>query len=412
MQTLPIIYLVYMFISLYFLLLIILIYIKNRGILFFSPVLTKHYGVSFLVPAFNESKTVIETIKHLYEIDYDNVIEIIVINDGSTDNTLDVLKEQLAFYRGRKIKLILLNKKNTGKADSLNKALKFAKGEIVIVVDADSYPAKNCLKNILGYFDDSKVGSATAPCIARNQSNFLEKVQGLEYRVISFSRKLLEFIDSIYVIPGPLGVYRKKALEDIGGFDTKNMTEDIEATWHLQHRGWKVKMCLNTSVCTTVPNKFKTWFRQRRRWNMGGLQCLNKYKSMLFRRNMLGRFIVPFFALGYALGLFGLAVWIYVASKTLFSRLLIVRYGSAVNLPGLTMDEIFITPSVINYFGAIIFVLFVVFTIFVLSVVKDNIAKKESFFNFLFYMLIYVLAHPVLLIIAIYGLIIGKKVWR
>ena len=412
MDALPIVYLTYMFVSLYFLFLTLILYFKNKKHIFESPKLTKHYSVSFLVPAYNESRTVAETIKHIYDIDYDNITEIIAINDGSTDNTLDVLKELIQKYKGHKTKLKIINKKNSGKADSLNTALKFAEGEIVIVVDADSYPAKDSLNKILGFFDNPEVGCATGVCIARNQNTFLEKLQGLEYRVIAFTRKLLEYIDSIYVIPGPLGVYRKKALLDIGGFDKNNMTEDIEATWHLLNNDWKIRMSLDTHVSTTVPNQFKLWYTQRRRWAMGGLQCLVKYKKRLFRKNMLGFFVVPFFAVGYLLGLLGIVIFLYLFARRAIADWLLVKYSIYVSVPVLTMNDVYITPSILNYFGVLLFLFFFLFNFFVLSVIEDNIGKKQSFFNMLFYMTVYLLVYPFALITAIIHLIKGKKVWR
>jgi cellulose synthase/poly-beta-1,6-N-acetylglucosamine synthase-like glycosyltransferase len=244
------------------------------------------------VPSFNEEKTIKNTIESILSSEYP-IKEIIVINDGSVDNTERIVKKLINKYP----QLKLLNKKNSGKADSLNQGIKMARGELIAVVDADSYPAKDSFRKLVGYFDDKIVGAVTCTIIPRNKKGFIQTLQTIEYQVIAFTRKLLDYVDGIYVTPGPLTIYRKTALQKIGGFDKDSLTEDIEATWHLTYSEYRRKMCLATNVTTTVPTKFMAWYRQRRRWSMGGLQCILKYKKFFLRRGMLGMFILPFFVL-------------------------------------------------------------------------------------------------------------------
>jgi len=410
MNTLPIIYFTYMFISLYFLFMTLLLYFQNRRNLFFVPEKTETPSISVIIPAYNEQNTIEETIKHVFNMDYKNILEVLVINDGSTDNTLNILKKLIPRY---KHKLKILNKKNTGKADSLNKALKLAKGNFITVIDADSYPAKDSFSKLIGSFSDPEVGAATAACVPRNRHTFFEKLQVIEYKVIAFSRKLLEFIDSIYVTPGTLTIYRKKAIQEVG-FDPKNMTEDIEATWHLLHNRWKIRMCLAAKVTTTTPHKIKDWFIQRKRWTIGGMQCLYKYRKDFLRKkaNMLGYFIIPFFAMGLFLGVFGIGIFAYVFTKRVISEFLIAKYSIATSVPIVTMSEIYITPTILNYFGIVLFVLFLTFTLFVLSMMKDAVMEKQSFFNLMAYMFLYVLFYAFVRLAAIKDMLIGKVRWR
>ena len=408
MEVLPIIYFVYMFVSLYFLFLTLLLYFKNKKDIFYSPPMTRAYPISVLIPAYNEEKTLEKTIKAIYAIDYPNIREVIIINDGSKDRTLEIAKSLMPSYRNLKI----LNKPNSGKADSLNKALKLCQGELIVVLDADSYPLADSFKKMVGYFDDPKVGAATLTCTPSNRTTFLERLQLIEYRVIAFTRKLLEYIDSIYVVTGTAGMYRKKALDDIGGFDPKNITEDIEATWHLLHNGWKVRMAMNAHIHTEVPNKIKPWYLQRRRWSLGGLQCINKYKSTLFRKGMFGIFVVPFFTLGLFLGLIGIAIFLYLVIRRLLSTYLLTKYGLETSVPIVTLNELYLTPSILNYFGIVLFGLFLIFNLYVLAIMKDNTAEKQSFFNFLFYMTLYLLVYPMVLITSIKHYIKGKNIWR
>lgn len=277
MDTLPIIYLVYMFVSLYMLNFFLIVYFKHRKDFFNSPETSKKYGVSFVVPAYNEGETIEETIKHIFEIDYEYIKQVIIVNDCSTDDTRQILDKLKKKYK----KLIVIhNKINLGNAaKSQNVGLKYASGDLIAIVDADSFPAKDSLKKMVGFFDEPKVGAVTVPVLARNKNNFIEKLQALEYIAISFGRKLLEYVDSIYVTPGPLALYRREALIGIGGFDESNLTQDIEATWNITSRGWDRKMALSTYVTSQVPDKFWVWWKQRRRWNIGGLQCIWKYRK-------------------------------------------------------------------------------------------------------------------------------------
>ena len=407
MEILPIIYLGYMFISIYFLSLFLSLYVKNRKELFDYPKTEKKYSISVLVPAFNEEKTIKDTIKAIFASDYP-IKELIVLNDGSSDNTEKEVKELLKKYP----KLKLINKENSGKGDSLNQGIELAKGELVAVVDADSYPAKNSFGKLIGFFDDEKVGAATCLFIPRNRNKFIEKLQVMEYNVIAFTRKLLDYVDAIYVTPGPLALYRKSALVKIGGFDKKNLTEDIETTWHLAYEGYRRKMCLLTSATTSVPNKIRAWYRQRRRWNIGGLQCISKYKKCFLKKGMLGFFILPFFVLQLFLGLLGLSIFIYLMTTRILENYIFARYSISVGTPLITMHDFLITPSFLNYLGVILFISGVIFTVLVLFIMKEKILGKQNIFNMLFYFIFYLSMYPFIMITALYHFFRGTGKWR
>jgi len=177
MKILPFIYLGYMFVSLYFLSLFLIVYFRNKKTLFFSPVAKKNYTISLIIPAYNEGKTIARTIKSIFEIDYPYIKEVIVVNDGSTDNTKEIVSKLLKKYS--KLKLIN-NKKNLGNAaKSQNVGLKYATGELIAVLDADSYPSKDSIKKMVGWFNDSRVGVVTCPSEADNQNKFIEKFQAI-----------------------------------------------------------------------------------------------------------------------------------------------------------------------------------------------------------------------------------------
>ena len=406
MRWLSIIYLGYMFLSIYFLSLFLLLFKRNRKVLFDYPKAKKKYSISVLVPAYNEEDTIEDTIKAIFDSEYP-IAEIIVLNDGSKDNTAKIVKRLMKKYK----KLKLIDKKNSGKGDSLNWGLKKAKGDLIAVVDADSFPSPDSFGKMVGFFNEGNVGAATCIFSPRNRNKFLEKLQVIEYNIIAFTRKLLDYVDAIYVTPGPLALYRKSALVEMGGFDPKSMTEDIEATWNLAYHGYHRRMCLDARATTKVPSGIKEWYRQRRRWNVGGLQCISKYKKCLFRKGMLGFFILPFFIMQLFIGLVGLSVFAYLAATKFIKNYIFI--GSSLGIGAtVTMSDYYFTPTVLNYLGFVLFVAGALFTIFVLVIMKEQILKKQNIFNMFFYLFFYLGIYPLIMISAIYHYFKGTRKWR
>jgi cellulose synthase/poly-beta-1,6-N-acetylglucosamine synthase-like glycosyltransferase len=407
-EILPYIYLTYMFISIYMLSLFLIIYSRNKKRFFLYPELSKNYSISFITPAYNEELTIKETIEHIFAIDY-NIKELIVVNDCSKDNTKKIVESLMKIYP--KLKLIN-NEINLGKAGSLNKAWKLTDSELIAIVDADSFPKPDSLKKMIGYFDDEKVGAVTCPVLVRNKNTFWTKLQNIEYIAISFGRKLLEYVDAIYVTPGPLAIYRKKALEDINGFDEKNMTEDIEATWHLAYNNWDRKMSLSTGVSSQVPQKLKAWFVQRRRWNIGGLQCIKKYFHVIGRKGMLGAFIIPFFIINMFLGLAGLCIFFYLTFTRFLLNYLSIKYSLTAETPIITLEQFYITPSILNYLGIILFIAGLVYLLLIMSILNEKIKTKDNFLNIPFYLLFYVILYPFIMLNSIWHFYTNKRIWR
>lgn len=410
MELLPIIYLAYMFVSIYLLFFSFLLYFNNRKRLFDSPTMVKTPSVSFVVPAHNEEETIQDTIEHIFAIDYPKILEVIVVNDASSDRTQEIVEKLKKQYP--KIILINNNKKFGNAAKTKNEGLKHAKGELVAFVDADSYPAKDSLRKMVGYFDDEKVGAVTCSVLIRDPKNLLEKLQDVEYRVIALVRKTLEFIDSIYVTPGPLALYRKKALDSVNGYDGENITEDIEVAWHLLHDKWKIKMCLSTYATTTAPSKLRQWYKQRLRWAIGGLECISKYRRNFMERGTFGRFIIPYFIFQFFLGVIGLGIFIYLLITKIFSNILFMKYSISAGTPLLTLNDFYITPSFLNYLGIILFVVAFVFTLVILSMMKKVVLKKQNAFNLLLYSIFYLMLYPVIALHSIYKYFKGGYTWK
>ncbi len=410
MEFITIVFLVYTFIALYFFFLFILIYFQNKKEFFYYPKAKKNYSLSIIVPCYNEEKDIGGTIEALLNMGYKGLKKIIVVDDCSTDNSYEIIKKYARKYP--KV-MAAQTPKNTGNAaGAKNYGAQFVKTELIGFTDADSYPDKGSASKMVGFFNDLKVGVVTSTVLVKNRNKFIEKLQAIEYKVIKFSRKLLEFIDSIYVTPGPLAIYRRTAFEGVGGFDKDNLTEDIEITWNLQAHGWKVKMCVPSRVYTVAPDKVRIWFNQRNRWNMGGLQTIFKYRKHFFKKKgMLGLFILPFFVLSWLLGLFGLFILGYRIIRAVVVDYLSTKYSIGAQTAILTLREINLTPHVLVFLGLTLFLFGLFFTLIALSNVKEKQYKRVGVFTLGFYMIFYLLAYPIILIVSLTKFLKGKRTW-
>jgi len=400
------IYVVIFFFGIYFLFLFVILYQRHKKQLFDFPIPTEFPEISLIVPAYNEEKTISGTIEALLNLEYpEGKKEIIIVNDGSKDNTLGVVK---GFMKNHK-EIKLLDKKNSGKADSLNKAINIARGKLIAVSDADSYPEKDCLYKMVGYFEqDEKVAAVTSKVWAKNNRNFMEKFQEVDYTVIAWSRKILDFIGCVYVTNGPLSIYRKKVVQKVGGFDPQNITEDIELTWNLLSHGYKTKMSYSAVVYTLVPDNFKIWNKQRIRWNLGGFQTLNKYRSFFLRgENLFGYFVITYVGLSFVLALIGMFLllrYFYLKFSPIFYTLpyLFKNYNPFM------FFEFNFNLTLLSILGLMFLVLSVLYHKFAFR--KSQLLKK-GIVTILIYSFIYRPLYIVPLVMSLYKLIKGDIRW-
>ncbi len=408
MDFITTVFLVYSFIAFYFLFLFLLTYFKNKKSFFYVPPVTKAYSLSVVVPCYNEGKTIEKTIKSILNSGYKNLKKVIVVDDCSTDNSYELIKKLAKKYP--KVKAVQ-TPKNTGcAAGSKNYGAKFVNTELIGFSDGDSFVEKGAIEKTIGFFDDEKVGAVTATVLVENRNNFILKLQSIEYKVIKFSRKLLEFLDAIYVTPGPLGIYRKSAFDKVKGFDEDNLTEDIEITWHLQSKGYKIKMAVPARAYAVSPPTIKEWIKQRNRWNIGGLQTINKYKKKL-GQGSLGLFILPFFVLSWLVGIFGLGILAYRVFRTVALRYLFTSYSLSAQTAVFRLSDVNLSMNILVFFGLTVFFLSLWYTIITLVNVREKQYKKENFFTVGFYMIFYLLAYPIILVISLYKFLKGGASW-
>lgn len=410
MEFLTAIYFFYTFLAFYFLFLFALIYVQNRKEMYESPEITKEYSLSIIVPCYNAQDQIGETIERLLNSDYKGLKKIIVVDDCSKDNSYKVAKEYQKKYPKRV--LVVRTPKNTGRAaGSKNYGAKFVKTDLIGFTDDDSRPMKDAISKMIGFFDDEKVGGVTSRVLVQNRDKFISRLQAIEYKVIAFTRKLLGFVDGIYVTNGPLSIYRKTAYDEVHGFDIKNLTEDIEITWHLVAKGYKIHMALPAKVYTLTPETFKDWFKQRIRWNVGGIQTINKYKRAFVRTGMLGCFILPFFVFSWFIAITGFCILVYRVGKYFIIKYLSAKMSIEAQTAILTMRDINLNPSVLFLFGAVLLILGLTFNLLALSYSKEKEFKKHGIHGLFMYMFVYLTLYPALLVMSIIAYFRGKTTW-
>jgi cellulose synthase/poly-beta-1,6-N-acetylglucosamine synthase-like glycosyltransferase len=409
MDYLTYVYLFYAFISLYFLILFTLIYIQNKKQIYEVIKPKKEYSLSIIIPCFNAEKEIEHTIKNVLESDYKGLKKIIVVDDCSTDNSYEIITN---IAKTNSKVMAVQTPKNTGNAaGAKNYGAQFVETELIGFTDDDSMPKKEAISQMVGYFNDEKVGAVTSRVLVFKRENILEKLQSIEYKIIAFTRKLLGFVGAIYVTNGPLSIYRKKAFDEVGGFDKNNLTEDIEITWHFVSKGWKVCMSIPARAYTIAPNTIQSWFKQRIRWNVGGMQTINKYKTAFLRCGMLGLFILPFFVLSWAIGIIGLFILFYRFGKYFFVKYLAVNYSLQMNTAIINLKDISLSPSVLIFMGIIIFGLGLFYNLVALVYSKETDYKSNGIFDISVYIFFYTLIYPILLITSVYKYLRGYNTW-
>jgi glycosyltransferase involved in cell wall biosynthesis len=259
-----------------------------------QPELKKYPRVSVIIPAYNEEKVIKKTLESMIETHYPRK-EIIFVDDGSTDNTLEIARQ----FRN---KITVLNKDNGGKASALNYGLVYAKGEIIVVVDADTIIGRNSLREIVKGFEiDEDVAAVAGNIKVRNRVNWITKCQALEYLIgIQVIRRAFDAFGSITVVPGALGAFKKSFVSDTGAYEKETIVEDFDQTIKLLKAGLITQGSVKAVAYTEAPDTLTDFAKQRKRWYRGNIQVLKKHSDALInpRFGYLQKLALPYLFLG------------------------------------------------------------------------------------------------------------------
>jgi cellulose synthase/poly-beta-1,6-N-acetylglucosamine synthase-like glycosyltransferase len=268
--------------------------IRYFGILFTAYFYTTKYTiqkkadffpfVSIIVPVFNEGKILSSSIESLLDIEYPNY-EILIVNDGSTDDTAAVGESLVGYHKGRlgMVKVSLINKPNGGKAKALNAGIQYSEAQFVLCMDGDSQLTTNTLKLAMRHFDDPAVGAVAGNVKVQNRKKMLTDLQALEYlEGLNLARSAQGFLKMVNIIPGPIGVFRKVTLRDAGFYSSDTFAEDADVTLKILAKGWKIIYEPNAVAYTEAPATIYQLLKQRYRWTRGILQAIRKHKRYLY----------------------------------------------------------------------------------------------------------------------------------
>lgn len=428
-------------ISLYITIFWLLVFLENRGNFKKEEEeernLSRFPLVSIIIPAYNEESHVVFSIKSVLSLDYPKKkLQIVVVNDGSTDNTGKkvegfIKKYNLENDRGKntnkgKVEILLINKVNGGKASALNHGLKLVKGEFFACLDADSFVEKNTLKKMLYVYEKSsyeknsdrnsdKLAIVTPAMKVKTPKKFLQKLQRIEYIVTLFVSRIMGQIDCLYVAPGPFSLYRADIIRRLGGFREENLTEDMEIAYRAQKHHYRIKHCYDAYVYTIAPKNSRELFRQRNRWFKGGLLNAFAYRKLLWNKDYgdFGFFQMSVNVINYFLTITGLSFFFYYVLYPIYKNIKnawLVRFDIMPYLKDFFNFKFsYLDIDALNMFIFYI-LLFITITTFVLAHrnAKEKV-RKANIFQLIYYFFLYYIMLSFITIVVIIEVLMGRK---
>jgi poly-beta-1,6-N-acetyl-D-glucosamine synthase len=252
----------------------------------------QHYPpITILIAAYNEAADIATTLKSIFLEDYPNTVHVIVINDGSKDETVNIVRSFMSEHQN--LSLIDLNQ-NGGKANALNDGLEQCSTDIVITIDADSYLWKDALRNLVGRYlsDPANTKAVAGEILIRNsRENWITKAQEWDYFLgIASVKRIQSLFQGTLVAQGAFSLYDRKTLVELGGWPNK-VGEDIVLTWKILMAGYRVGHAENACAFTNCPNTFMKFVNQRRRWSRGLIESFKENWPILFKKRQSTMYI-------------------------------------------------------------------------------------------------------------------------
>jgi biofilm PGA synthesis N-glycosyltransferase PgaC len=243
--------------------------------------------VSVVIPAWNEEVGLVKTVSSVLASDYKN-LEVVVINDGSTDASDQKMREFIEKYDQEnkdnpdRKGVIYKYKQNGGKGRALNSGIRLSSGDIIISIDADCILAPYTVGNFVKHFENERVMAAVGNVKIANQKSLLETLQYLEFLFSFYFKKADSVVNTIYIIGGAAGAFRRTVFEEVGLYDSSNITEDIDLSVRIQEAGMKIVYAADAIVYTEAAATFKGLVSQRLRWKRGRFQTFYAHKTLFF----------------------------------------------------------------------------------------------------------------------------------
>ncbi len=408
-----VIFYIFVFLSVYVQVFFLVTFLENR-----KKIITRegkikldHYpAVSIVVPCWNEEKTVARTVESLLSMNYPkDKLSILLINDGSTDNTWNVIK---TFEHYSNIKIF--DKENGGKYTALNLGLEVSNTEFFGALDSDSYADPEAIVRIMSYFAKDPSAMAVVPSVVVSESdNIIQGAQKAEYHMGVYNKKMLGFLGAINVTPGPLTIFRRKVFDDLGPYRHGHSTEDMEIAYRMQKNNYKIEHCNDAYVYTNTPRTIKTLYKQRLRWIYGFINNTIDYRDVLFNKKYgnFSLFTLPTGAISILTISYLFVRIIYSFGMYIHSK--IIQYetiGFHLAMKAPKFDWFFINVR------ASLFLVMFAYSLVVFAIIfgrKMSEGKWVVSVNMLYYLVIFRVIAPFWFMKALYHTVVNRKPnWR
>ena len=313
-------------------------------------------GVSVIVPAFNEEAGIAATVRSMTGSRYPGEIEVIVVDDGSTDATADIV-DRLGLPGVR-----VVRQRNAGKSAALNHGIALASHDIAVLVDGDTIFEPDALSRLVFRLTDPTVGAVSGNTKVANRAGLLGRWQHIEY-VMGFNldRRMFDIAGTMPTVPGAIGAFRRAALADVGGLSSDTLAEDTDLTMAICRTGWRVVYEQSAIAWTEAPSTLPQLWRQRYRWGYGTMQAMWKHRHSVIERGASGRFgrrtltylaffqvllplVAPVVDLAAIYGVLFLNLWSMALFWVLFNVVQMLACGYALALDGERIRAIWVLP--------------------------------------------------------------------
>lgn len=370
--------------------------------------LSYYPSTTIIVPCWNEEKTVSGTIESLLALNYPkNKLNIIIIDDGSTDTTWHVIQK---FKNNPQVSLI--KKENGGKHTAVNLGIQESTSEIIGCLDADSFVEKNALLEIAEAFnEDPDMMAATPMLIVHEPKTILQKMQKTEYHAGAFLKRILSPLDAIYVTPGPFSIFRRTVFEKIGLYKHAHNTEDMEFALRMQTHHMRIRNIHTAHVHTTTPDTLYKLYRQRLRWAYGIMKNTLDYRFILFRREygILGMIALPLSFFGVFVFLYNFGFILFHTIRSAFSKMVEVSIkGTSALVPN--FDSFYINTDFIILLA---YVLFGIGLVIIWNGVKLAEGRFSPSMSIIYFIFLYGFIAPLWFTRAVFNVALSKGTkWR
>ncbi|MDD5152685.1 MAG: glycosyltransferase [Candidatus Pacebacteria bacterium] len=402
---------VFLFVTLYLQVFFIITFFEEREGLALAPKKTKlsyYPSTTIIIPCWNEEKTVGATIRSVLNLNYPkNKLNIVVVDDGSTDKTAEVAE---SFTKNPQITLI--KKENGGKDTALNTAIATIKTELIGCLDADSFVDKDALTEIARAFNgDPLLMAATPMLIIHEPKTIIQKMQKTEYHLGAFLKRMLSSSDGLNVTPGPLSIFRKEVFEKIGLYKKAHNVEDMEFALRMQANHMRIRNIHTAHVYTSGPKTLYRLYKQRLRWTYGTMKNTIDYRFMIFKREygVLGMITLPLSFVGVFIFLYNFGFMLFRIGHTAFDKITQISVvGPSLTLP--TFDSFFFNTNVMA-------ILWYVFLFISLAFIWHGVKLAEGRFrpsmSIVYFIVLYMLIAPLWITRTIFNLAFSQSTtWR